>query len=277
MAYDTIGYEVDDHVAVVTLDRPARLNAVDKAMFDELLDVLDRIDGDGDVRAVVVTGGGRAFCAGADLSPGPGTFAADHGTRRDGGGVLALRLFKLAKPLIAAVNGAAVGLGASMTLPMDVRLASTDARFGFLYARRGIVPEACASWFLPRVVGISAAMEWCATGRVFGADEAMAAGLVRAVHPPDDLLPAALSLAAEMAASAPVSVTLTRAMLWRSLTEAHPMAAHRVESALVPELGAGPDAHEGVQSFLEKRPARFTGRVPGDLPDLYPWWEDPAF
>lgn len=287
MSYDDIRWSVADHVATLVIDRPARRNALRPHSVDELCDALDHIDADPDVRVVVVTGEGRDFCAGADLAAGGATFdpAADpskvtvtaDGRHRDKGGVLALRLFNLAKPVIAAVHGAAVGIGATMLLPMDVRLASTDARFGFVFARRGIVPEACSSWFLPRVVGISRAMEWCATGRVFGAEEALAGGLVRSLHAPDDLLPAAYELAAEMAASAPVSVAVTRALLWRNLGEAHPMAAHRLDSPLVDVLGASPDGHEGVTSFLEKRPADFPGRVPADLPALYPWWEEPEF
>ena len=291
MPYTAIAYEVADHVATITLDRPDRLNAFTVTMMHELCAALDEIDGDADVRAVVVTGRGRGFCAGADLAGGGLTF--DHraegaaasgivlepdGRHRDEGGIAALRFFTCTKPVIAAINGPAVGVGITMTLPFDVRLASTAARFGFVFTRRGIVPEACSSWFLPRVVGISRAMEWCATGRVFGAEEALAGGLVRALYDPDALLPAAYELAAEIASSSSaVSVTLTRALLWRMLGEPHPIAAHRLDSALVDALGRGADAREGVRSFLEKRPPEFTNRVPADLPPPYPWWTDPTF
>ena len=285
MEYEQITYAVADGVLTLVLDRPERLNAFTPRMGDELRDAFDRSDADGDVRAVVVTGSGRAFCAGADLAGGGGTF--DHGgtdgedrpaapeSRRDGGGRLTLRIFESTKPVIGAVNGPAVGVGATMTLPMDVRLASDTARFGFVFARRGIVPEAASSWFLPRVVGISRAVEWAATGRVFGADEALAAGLVRSVHAPDDLLPAAHALAAEIAGNtAPVSVALARQMMWRMLGAAHPMDAHELDSWAMVHRGRSADAAEGVGAFLEKRPARFPGRVPDDLPPGYPWWPD---
>lgn len=290
MTYTRIRYELADAVATITLTRPEHLNAFTKGMQVELCSALDEIDADPEVRAVVVTGEGRGFCAGADLSGGDAAF--DHaagaaaglldlepdGRHRDEGGIVSLRLFNLTKPAIAAINGPAVGVGATMTLPMDIRLASTEARFGFVFARRGIVPEACSSWFLPRVVGISRAMEWCATGRVFDAEEALAGGLVRSLHGAGDLLPAAHQLAREIAEqTSEVSVALTRAMLWRMLGEPHPMAAHRLDSALVDALGAGPEAREGVASFLEKRPPAFPGRVPGDLPEQWPWWEEPAF
>jgi enoyl-CoA hydratase/carnithine racemase len=291
MSPTQIAYDVAGGVATITLDRPDRLNAFTVTMQRELCAALDAVDADPEVRAVVVTGRGRGFCAGADLAGGGD--ALDHesdlaaaagvemeadGRHRDEGGLVALRFFACTKPVIGAVNGPAVGVGVTMTLPFDVRLASTAARFGFVFARRGLVPEACSSWFLPRVVGISRAMEWCATGRVFGADEALAGGLVRSVHEPDELLPAAYAIAGEIASSASaVSVTLTRAMLWRMLGEPHPMAAHRVDSALIDALGRGADVQEGVASFLEKRPPVFPGRVPADVPPTYPWWQDPAF
>ena len=292
MTYSQIAYEVADQVATITLDRPDRLNAFTVTMQRELCAVLDEVDGDPDVRAVMVTGRGRGFCAGADLGAGGASFdrgstaAADaaavggapDGRPRDEGGLVALRLFACTKPVIGAINGPAVGVGVTMTLPFDVRLASSAARFGFVFARRGLVPEACSSWFLPRVVGISRAMEWCATGRVFGADEALAGGLVRSVHDPGDLLPAARDLAGEIASdTSAVSVALTRALLWRMLGAPHPMDAHRVDSALIDALGRGADVREGVVSFLEKRPPAFPGRVPDDLPPPYPWWEDPVF
>jgi enoyl-CoA hydratase/carnithine racemase len=291
MTYKQIAYDVADHVATITLDRPDRLNAFTVTMQRELCAAVDAVDADPEVRAVVVTGRGRAFCAGADLGGGDATFdygddrAAEAGVvkeadgrHRDEGGVVALRFFACAKPVIGAINGPAVGVGVTMTLPFDVRLASATARFGLVFARRGLVPEACSSWFLPRVVGISRAMEWCATGRIFGADEALAGGLVRSVHEPDGLLPAAYELATEIATNtSAVSVTVTRALLWRMLGEPHPMGAHRIDSALLEALGRGADVREGVTSFLEKRPPTFPNRVPADLPAPYPWWQDPAF
>ncbi len=289
--FQQIAYEVADHVATITLDRPDRLNAFTVRMQRELCAALDEVDGDPDVRAVVVTGRGRGFCAGADLGGGEASF--DHesdlaaasgvvreadGRHRDEGGLVALRFFECTKPVIGALNGPAVGVGITMTLPFDVRLASTTAKVGFVFARRGLVPEACSSWFLPRLVGISRAMEWCATGRVFGAEEALAGGLVRSLHEPDELLPAAYELAGEIASSSSaVSVTLTRALLWRMLGEPHPMAAHRVDSALIDALGGGRDVREGVMSFLEKRAPAFPDQVPADLPAAYPWWERPTF
>ena len=290
MPYEQIAYEVADRVATITLDRPDRLNAFTVQMQQELCAALDEVDADADVRALVITGRGRGFCAGADLGTGGATFDAGSnaktgtvaleadGRHRDEGGLVTLRLYSLTKPVIAAMNGPAVGIGVTMTLPMDIRLASTEARFGFVFARRGIVPEAASSWFLPRLVGISQAMEWCATGRVFGAEEALRGGLVRSLHAPDELLPAAYELAREIADNtSAVSVALTRAMFWRMLGESHPMAAHRVDSALIDATGASPDAREGVLSFLQKRPADFPGRVPGDLPAPYPWWDEPTF
>jgi len=291
MTYRQIAYDVADRVATITLDRPDRLNAFTVTMQRELCAALDAVDADPEVRAVVVTGRGRAFCAGADLGGGDATFdygdaraavagvvkEAD-GRHRDEGGIVALRFFSCTKPVIGAINGPAVGVGITMTLPFDVRLASAAARFGLVFARRGLVPEACSSWFLPRVVGISRSMEWCTTGRVFGADEALAGGLVRSVHEPDALVPAAHTLAGEIATnSSAVSATVTRALLWRMLGEPHPMAAHRIDSALLEALGRGADVREGVTSFLERRPPIFPNRVPADLPAPYPWWEDPAF
>ena len=290
MGYEQIAYEVADGVATITLDRPDRLNAFTVQMQQELCAAFDEVDADPDVRVLVITGRGRGFCAGADLGTGGSTFDAGSnaeagavaveadGRHRDEGGLVTLRLYALTKPVIAAVNGPAVGIGVTMTLPMDIRLASTDARFGFVFARRGIVPEAASSWFLPRLVGISQAMEWCATGRVFDADEALRGGLVRSLHAPDELLPAAYELAREIADhTSAVSVALTRAMFWRMLGETHPMAAHRVDSALIDATGASADAREGVVSFLKKRPAVFPGKVPGDLPAPYPWWDEPTF
>jgi len=284
--YEEIGYEVEDRVATITLNRPEKLNALTERMAIELLDVYDRIDQDDDVRAVIVTGRGRAFCAGADLSAGGQTFDYDSvdpngpapTERRDGGGMLTLRTFRLLKPIIAAINGPAVGVGITMTLAMDVRLASEDARMGFVFARRGIVPEACSSWFLPRIVGIDRALEWAYRGDVFPATEALAGGLVRSLHPADDLLPAAHELARTIADNtSAVSVALTRQMMWRLLGAAHPMEAHRVDSRAVNATGRSADALEGVTSFLEKRPAVYTNTVSADLPDVFPEWEEPEF
>lgn len=285
MDYSQIRYEVVDRVATITLDRPDQLNAFTGTMLRELLDAFDRVDADDEVRAVIVTGAGRAFCAGADLSAGGETFSgggSDQMTRagvpRDGGGIVTLRIFECTKPVIGAINGPAVGVGITMTLPMDIRLASDQARIGFVFARRGIVPEACSSWFLPRLVGISKAAEWCYSGRVFPAAEALEGGLVRSVHAPDDLLPAARAIAAEIAEhTSPVSVALTRRLLWRMLGAAHPMEAHRADSRGVLERGRSADAPEGVMSFLEKRTPDFPMRVSDGLPDLFPHWVEPVF
>ena len=284
MADSTISTELSDRIFTITLDRPDRLNAFTPAMQRELCDAFDRADADPDVRAVVITGRGRGFCAGADLGGGAETFAGDatgSGDRpphRDEGGLVTLRIYSCTKPVIGAINGPAVGVGATMTLPMDMRLASDTARFGFVFARRGIVPEACSSWFLPRVVGISTALEWTMTGRVFDASEALDRGLVRSVHAPDDLLPAAYAIAQEIATqTSAVSVAVTRQMLWRMLGADHPMQAHRIDSPAIANLGRSADAREGVMSFLEKRPAEFTDRVPEDIPPPWPFWDEPSF
>ena len=280
-----ITYEVADRVATITLNRPDKLNAFTPRMMHEVIAAFDLVDADDDVRAVIVTGSGRAFCAGADLSSGGETFSkggsdvqTSAGVPRDGGGLVSLRIFECTKPVIGAINGAAVGVGVTMTLPMDIRLASEAARFGFVFARRGIVPEACSSWFLPRLVGISQAAEWCYSGRIFGAHEALDGGLVRSVHPADELLPAARSIAAEIAENtAPVSVALTRQMLWRMLGASHPMEAHRADSRGILERGRSADSSEGVMSFLEKRAPQFPGRVSDGLPEIFPGWDDPTF
>ena len=289
-ALDTLLYRVDDGIATVTLNRPDKLNAFTARMRDELIAVFDETDADDAVRAVIVTGAGRAFCAGADLSSGGQTFdyaarkeaARDEnlvgGVYRDGGGMATLRMFKSLKPVIGAINGAAVGIGMTMQLPMDIRLASSGARFGFVFARRGITPEAASSWFLPRLVGMQTALEWCFTGRVFGADEALARGLVRSVHAPADLLPAARALAREIADNtAPVSIALTRQMLWHMAGAEHPMQAHRVDSRAIQARGRSADAKEGVGSFLDKRAPVYPDRVSTDMPDFFPWWDEPAF
>jgi enoyl-CoA hydratase/carnithine racemase len=278
--FTQIAYEVAERIATITLDRPGRLNAFTVTMQRELCAALDEADADADVRAVVVTGRGRAFCAGSDLlgaNDAPRVREPD-GRRRDEGGRVALRFFSCTKPVIGAINGPAIGIGVTMTLPFDLRLASTTATFGLVLSRRGLVPEAASSWFLPRIIGISRAMEWCATGRVFGPEEALAGGLIRSIHEPDTLLPTAYELAGEIASSASaVSVTLTRALLWRMLGEPHPMAAHRIESSLLADLFASADHAEGVASFLDKRAPRFVGQVPADLPEAYPWWSDTEF
>jgi enoyl-CoA hydratase/carnithine racemase len=276
MAFETLLYDVADALATITLNRPDRLNAVNATVIRELVEAFDRADTDDGVRAVIVTGAGRAFCAGADLAGGGATFdskgevAEEH---RDGGGRVTLRIFEMTKPVIAAINGPAVGFGITLTLAMDVRLASSAAKIGFVFARRGVVPEACSTWFLPRLVGIAQAAEWAYTGRVFSAQEARDAGLVSRVVEPDALLPAARALAREIAEhTSAVSVALTRQMLWRMLGAAHPREAHRIDSLGMYHTGRSADAHEGVTSFLEKRPPRFTGRVSKDMPPFYPWW-----
>jgi enoyl-CoA hydratase/carnithine racemase len=281
--YASIRLDVEGAVATITLNRPDRLNAFTYTMQRELIDAFDRTDADDAVRAVVVTGSGRGFCAGADLQGGEGAFdyagaAEDGSIPRDGGGMVALRIFDSVKPVIAAINGPAVGVGITMTLPMDIRLASVDARIGFVFNRRGLVPEAASSWFLPRLVGISQAMEWVATGRVFDAEEAHRGGLVRSLHAPDALLDAAYGLAAEIAENtSAVSVAMSRQLLWHMLGESHPMAAHRADSLAMSYRGTSDDAHEGVRSFLEKRPAAFTGRVSQGLPNLFPDFEPPTY
>jgi len=284
MAFEQIHTELAEGVLQITLNRPERLNAWTPTMARELHEAFDQADADDDVRAVVVTGAGRGFCAGADLGAGGETFdyrargAGDATVVRDNGGEFTLRVFDSKKPVIAAINGPAVGVGATMTLPMDVRLAAEDAKIGFVFARRGIVPEACSSWFLPRVVGISRAMEWVATGRVFSAREALEAGLVRSLHPKDELLGAARELAREIADNAaPVSVALARQMMWRMLGAEHPMVAHRADSRAMFARGQSADAVEGVTSFLEKRPANFSDRVSAGLPEIQPGWREPQF
>jgi enoyl-CoA hydratase/carnithine racemase len=289
MAYETILYEVADNILTITLNRPEKLNAFTREMMLEMIDAFDKADADDNVRAIIVTGAGRGFCAGADLSAGPRTFdrtaQPDQVSKpakaeidwsdesiRDGGGLLTLRIFKSLKPVIAAVNGPAVGVGVTMQLAMDVRLASDNARFGFVFARRGIVPEACSSWFLTRVVGISQALEWTLTGRVFSANEALEGRLVKKLYKPNELLPAARALAREIADNtAQVSVALTRQMLWQMLGADHPMEAHKIDSRAIRSRGASGDAKEGVASFLEKRAAKFPDRVSKDMPPFFPW------
>jgi len=292
MGYQTIQYEVSDQILTITLNRPDKLNAFNATMQQELIDAFDRADRDDGVRAVIVTGAGRAFCAGADLSSGADTFDRDARRGpvqrrpdgsvdysdpqvRDGGGQVTLRIFKCLKPVIAAVNGPAVGIGVTMQLAMDIRIASENARFGFVFSQRGIVPEAASSWFLPRIVGISQALEWCYTGRVFPAQDALAGRLVSKVVPADELLPAARALAQEIAAkTAPVSVALIRQMMWRMLGADDPMEAHKIDSRGIYERGRSADVKEGVTSFLEKRPAQFGDKVSEHMPSYFPWWDE---
>ena len=281
-------YDVADGVATITLHRPDKMNAFTGTMMQEMVKAFDLVDADDDVRAVIVTGhGDRAFCAGADLTPDGGgqVFASGDAVEslsdervRDSGGRLTLRIFECKKPVIAAVNGVAVGIGATMQLAMDIRLASETARFGFVFARRGIVPEAASSWFLPRLVGMQQALEWCMTGRVFDAQEALGGGLVRSLHAPEDLLPAAQKLAREIADNtAPVSVALTRQMLWRLSAEKHPMEAHKIDSKAIYRRSRSGDAKEGITSFLEKRDPVYPDKVSADMPDFFPWWDDPEY
>jgi enoyl-CoA hydratase/carnithine racemase len=284
MAFQEILFESGGGIATITLHRPDKLNAFTVRMMYELIEAFHRTDADDGVRAVIVTGAGRAFCAGADVSGGAQTFDYEsQGTPeikefRDGGGLVSLRIFESTKPVIAAFNGPAVGVGVTMTLPMDVRIASSNARFGFVFARRGIVPEAASSWFLPRIVGISQAAEWCYTGRVFPAEEALAGRLVSRVVPPEALMDTARGIAREIADNtAPVSVKLTRAMLWRMLGADHPMEAHRVDSKAIFERGRSADAIEGVTAFLQKRPASFPMQASTDMPAFYPWWPERPF
>ena len=277
-----------DGIATLTLYRPEKMNAFTRTMMDEIIAAMDDTDADDSVRAVIVTGHGeRAFCAGADLTPEGGGHVFSDPTPvsdlsdervRDGGGRLTLRLFNSKKPLIGACNGVAVGVGATMQLPFDIRLASDNARFGFVFARRGIVPEACSSWFLPRAVGLQTALEWCMTGRIFDAQEALDRGLVRSVHPQAELMDAARAIAREIADNtSAVSVSMTRAMLWRLAATEHPMMAHRVDSRSIYRLSRSADAKEGIASFLEKRAPAYPDTVSGDMPDFYPWWEEPGY
>ncbi len=285
MSYQDILYEVEDGIATITLNRPDKLNAFTGLMLEEIIDAVDRTDADDDVRAVIFTGAGRGFCAGADLSRGAGTFdmneregAGPIDEWRDGGGLVSLRLFESKKPLIAAVNGPAAGVGVTMQLPMDIRIASTEARFGLVFTRRGVVMEACSSWFLPRLVGISQAMEWVMSGRVFPADEALKGGLVSQVVAPDELMPTARAIAREIADNtSAVSVALCRHMMWKMLGADHPMEAHKIDSRGIRSMGQLPDAYEGVQSFLEKRPGQFTMKPSTDMPEFFPWWTEREF
>lgn len=288
--FETLLYAVEDGIATITLNRPDKLNAFNTQMMKDMIAAFDETDADDNVRVVIVTGAGRAFCAGADLSAGAATFDYDkrggedkaareeEGVHRDGGGLVTLRIYDSLKPVISACNGAAVGIGVTMQLAMDIRLASDTARYGFVFARRGINPEACSSWFLPRLVGVQTALEWCYTGRLFPAQEAAERGLVRSVHAPDDLLPAARAIAREIADNtAPVSVAITRQLIWRMAGASHPMEAHKADSRGIQARGRAADAREGVTSFLEKRPPNYPDKVSKDLPDIWPHWTAPTF
>ncbi|MGI9346124.1 MAG: crotonase/enoyl-CoA hydratase family protein [Gammaproteobacteria bacterium] len=287
MTFETIEVTLEEGIQILKLNRPDRMNAFNTRMQYEIVDALEQAAQDTEVKAVVFTGHGtRAYCAGADLEQGGETFnyrqrsertgREDDG--RDGGGKVTLALYDFPKLVVGAINGAAVGIGVTMTLPMDIRLASENARFGFVFARRGIIPEAASSWFLPRLVGIQQALDWCYSGRVFGAEEALSAGLVSAVVPADQLLSEAKRRVREIIDNcAPISVALTRQMMWKMLGADHPMEAHKVDSRAIRALGKMPDAREGIQSFLEKRAPEFTGQVPTDMPDLYPFWTDRKF
>ncbi len=283
MNFEQILYEKDGPILTITLNRPDKLNAFTGQMMQEIIEAMDAADADDEVRAIIFTGAGRGFCAGADLSAGKDTFNNDapgkqSGLQRDGGGLLTLRLFESKKPLISACNGPAVGVGATMQCAMDIRLASEKARYGFVFSRRAIVPEACSTWFLPRIVGIQTALEWTFSGRVFEASEALDRGFVRSVHAEDELLPAAKALAMEFSEmTSAVSVTLIRHMLWKMLGADHPMEAHKIDSRGVYHRGRSADAFEGVESFLQKRAPSFPGKVSKDLPEFFPWWDEPTF
>ncbi|MCM3691208.1 crotonase/enoyl-CoA hydratase family protein [Neobacillus niacini] len=274
--FETIKVDITNQIMTITLHRPDRLNAFNSQMLQDLFQAFDQADEDDNVRVIIMTGEGRAYCAGADLGKGGDTFRDDSppGEHRDEGGLLSLRIYELKKPIIAAINGPAVGVGVTMTLPMDIRIASINAKMGFVFARRGIIPEACSGWFLPRAVGISQAIEWVSTGRIFKAEEALEKGLVSRVVSPEDLLPTARKIAAEIAENtSAISVALARQLMWRMLGAEHPVESHKVESKIMHWIGQQADAKEGVTSFLEKREANFKMKVSTDLPGFYPWWE----
>jgi len=291
MSYATLDYRVEEHILTLTLNRPDQLNAFTVEMADELEHAFRRASEDDEVRAIVVTGAGRAFCAGMDLSVGGNVFGLDETQRptvadmhehltdpaiqrgvRDTGGRVTLAIYDCKKPVIGAINGAAVGIGATMTLAMDIRLASEKARIGFVFGKIGVVPEACSSWFLPRIVGIQQALEWVYSGDILTADEALAGKLVRSVHAPDDLLPAAYALARKFSVNkSPVAVAFARQMLYRNAAQPHPREAHRIDSLAMFYTSLG-DGKEGVRSFLEKRDPQYAGKA-SEMPAIYPWWE----
>jgi enoyl-CoA hydratase/carnithine racemase len=289
MEFETLRYEVQDRILTLTLNRPERMNAFTGQMCEELLAAFDRADADDNVKVVIVTGEGKAFCAGSDLEKGSDTWKnhTEHLARQaqtkeryvgDGGGRVTRRIFDFTKPVIAAINGPAVGVGLTMTLAMDIRLCVPNAKLGFVFAGRGIVPEACSSWFLPRLVGISKALEWCYAARVFRSEEGLAAGLLRSLHEPQELLPAARQLAQEFIdTSSAVSIAMVRQMMWRMLGAPHPIDAHELDTAGLAALGKSNDAREGIAAFLEKRKPNFQDRVSQDMPAFYPWWQDRPF
>jgi len=286
--FETVTVDVEDRIATITINRPEKLNTYTIQMMEDLIRAFDLTDAEDDVGAVIVTGAGRNFCSGLDLSDGEETF--DYAKRperrslseleriRDLGGILTLRIFDSVKPVIAACNGAAIGIGVTMQLAMDIRLGSTQARYGFVFARRGIVVEGCASYFLPRIVGVSTALEWCYSGRLIPAEEALARGMVRSLYEPDELLPAARALAHTLIDdTAPVSLAITRQAIWRMLGADHPMEAHKIESRAISERSRTTEVRDGIRAFLEKRPAKFPDKVSSDMPGFYPWWEDRPF
>ena len=282
MKYTQIQYDVKDQILTITLNRPEKLNAfTDYVMAPELLDSFDRADADDDVRVVIVTGAGRGFCAGHDLDEGfdyEEQAEATLETHRDIGGIVALRIYDMKKPFIAAINGVAIGVGVTMTLPMDIRLASDKAKFGLVFAKLGITNEACSNWFLPRIVGISKAAEWSYTGRIFDAQEALAGGLISQIVPHDQLYEKAVEIAREIADNtSAVSIPLNRQMLWKMLGADHPMEAHKIESKCIFTLGLKPDSQEAVKAFYEKRPPKFTMKASSDMPEFYPWWKEKPF
>jgi|HigsolmetaAR202D_1030399.scaffolds.fasta_scaffold00105_16 enoyl-CoA hydratase/carnithine racemase len=287
MEFEQIAYQVEDRILTITLNRPDRMNAATPRMYEELIEAFDRADADDDVKAIIVTGAGKVFCAGADLERGADTWSnrsdfTDLSRQQryigNGGGRIARRIFDCNKPVIAAINGAAVGVGITMTLPMDIRLCVHGAKLGFVFAARGIVPEACSSWFLPRIVGISKALEWCYSAKIIRAEDALEAGLFRSLHAPEELMPVARALAQEFVAnSSQVSLALTRQMMWRMLGAPHPIDAHEIDTAAMNALGQSDDAKEGITAFLEKRPARFRDTLSKNLPKFFPWWKDREF
>lgn len=288
MDFETLRYEVADRILTLTLNRPDRMNAFTGRMCDELIAAFDRAEADDNVKVVIVTGAGRAFCAGSDLERGGETWGnfAEHLAKQaqtekyvgDGGGRVTRRIFDFPKPVIAAINGAAVGVGITMTLAMDIRLCVPNAKLGFVFAGRGILPEACSAWFLPRLVGISKALEWCYSARVFRSEEGLQAGLIRSLHEPDALLPAARELAQEFVDNASaVSIAMVRQMMWRMLGAPHPIDAHEIDTAGMAALGVSRDAKEGISAFLEKRKPAFADQVSSDMPGFYPWWQDRQF
>lgn len=287
--FETLELSTEGEVATISLNRPEKLNAYNRVMLAELLKCFEYTEAAEAVRVVILTGTGRAFCSGMDMSGGAGAFdlpdqpvteeqAAADGRYRDGAGILALRMYDSVKPIIVAVNGPAVGVGVSIQMAADIRIASRTAFFGFAFVRRGVVPEATSSWFLPRHVGLGTALKWCLAGETVSAEEAFRTGLVQSLHEPEELMDAARALAAEIVHhTAPVSVALTKQMLWKNSGHPHPMTAHRIDSQAMQARGPSSDAKEGANAFKEKRPPQFPQRVPDDLPDFYPWWPAEPF